>query len=91
MYRNCSYDHEREEVLCDETGVEFDADVPPIAYMDIVIPMVIEQVDDDWGIDKVSPLLYLEKILIGVGYRGEELAQLTETVNPFREAWELKF
>ena len=90
-YSNCKYSEEHDETFCDETEVVFDTEISPIDYMDIVIPMIIEQVDDDWGIDEVSPLLYLEKLLIDVEYKGKELSQLTEIVDPFRKEWKLNF
>ena len=38
-----------------------------------MIPMAIKQVNDDWDIEDMSHLLYLEASLIETGYKGEEL------------------
>ena len=47
--------------------------------------MVIKRVNDDWGIEDVPCLLYLETLLIETGYKGKELVQLTKTIKPFKE------
>ena len=88
---NCRYDEEHDETFCDEIDIEFDTDICPIDYMDIVIPMAIEQVDNDWNVEDISHLLYLEKVLTETGYEGKELTQLSKVVNPFREEWEHGF
>ena len=88
---NCRYDEEHDETFCDEIDIEFDTDVCPIDYMDIVIPMAIEQIDKNWNIEDMSPLLYLEKVLTEVGYKGKELIQLSKIVASFREEWERGF
>jgi len=88
---NCKYDEEHDETFCDEIDIEFDTDICPIDYMDIVIPMAIEQIDEDWDVEEMSHLLYLPKILTEAKYKSKELAELTEVVNPFREAWEYNF
>ena len=73
---------------CDEIFVgDFDFNISPVDYMDLVIPMMLDEVDDDWGVDEMSRLLYLERDLIEAKYEGKELAQLTKAVEPFREAW----
>lgn len=90
-YSNCRYSEQYDETFCDENEVEFDFDVSPVDYMDLVIPMALEQVDDDWGVDEMSCLMYLEKDLIEAKYEGKELAQLTKVVEPFREEWKRDF
>ena len=90
-YSNCTYSEQYDETFCDENEVEFEFCVSPIDYMDLVIPMVIEQIDDDWGVDEMSCLLYLERDLIDAGYTGKELAQLSKAVEPFREKWARDF
>ena len=47
--------------------------------------MVIKRVNDDWSIEDVSCLLYLETLLIQTKYKGKELVQLTKTVEMFKE------
>ena len=88
---NCKYNDEHDETFCDENTVEFDFDIAPIDYMDIIVPMAIDQIDEDWDVEEMSHLLYLEKVLTEGKYKSRELAQLTEAVNPFREGWELSF
>ena len=42
-------------------------------------------------VNEIPSLLYLEKALTELDYKGEKLAQLTEVIKPFRENWERKF
>ena len=84
---NCQYSEQHDETYCSEDIVEFDFDIAPMDYLDVVVAKVVEQVDDAWDVNKMSPLLYLERALTEVGYEGKELAQLTEVVEPFREEW----
>ena len=89
-YSNCTYSEQYDETLYDETlydetKVEFDTDISPIDYMDLIIPLAIEQIDDSWDTEDVAHLLYLETALIEAGYKGKELVQLTNTVKHFKE------
>ena len=82
---NCIYDEKYDETFCDEVEVEFDTIIAPINYMDIVIPMAIEQIDNEWSIEDVSHLLYLEEVLINANYKSEEL---TKAIEPFKDKTE---
>ena len=86
IHNNCIYDTKYDETFCDETEIKFDTNTPPIDYMDLVIPMMLDGIDD-WDIDEVSRLLYLERDLVEAKYAGKELTQLTKAVEPFREEW----
>ena len=85
-YSNCWYSEEYNETFCEENEVEFNFNVSPVDYMDLAIPRLLGQVDG-WDVDRMSPLLYLEKLLTEVGYEGKELVQLTEVVEPFKKTW----
>ena len=82
---NCEYHEGIGDTFCDEETVEFKFDIAPIDYMDLVILMAIKEVNE------MPSLLYLEKALTELDYKGEKLAQLTEVIKPFRENWERKF
>lgn len=87
---NCIYDTKYDETFCDEIEIKFDTNISPIDYMDLVVPMMLDGVDD-WDVDEVSRLLYLERGLVEAKYEGKELAQLTKAVEPFREEWKRDF
>ena len=87
VYNSYQYNRGLDEYLSDEEELLFSFEISPINYMDLVIPMILDEVDNDWGIEEMASLLYLERDLIDAGYTGKELAQLTKKVNPFREEW----
>lgn len=90
-HRNHAYCPEEGDFY-DEVEVPHNFEVEPIDYMNLVIPMLLQTVEEEaevnkWDYNEFAALLELEEKLINAEYQNELLSKLTAIVEPYRADW----